>query len=240
MSTKRTYHQYCGFASALDVLGERWTLLIVRELLTGPRRYGELLADLPGVGTNLLAERLKALVDRGVVRQTELPGTGSRPAYQLTGTGERLRPVVLGLARWGLSFVDDLTVRDTVRPQWGFLAVQTMIDDRRAPAVDERYEFRVDDQVFHIEVRGGVARAAKGPAEAAVMTATTDAATFVQIGAGRLTPLAAMVTGRLALDGDIDAVLRCCELLGLDAGTLPGSAPGAPARRSRPAARSQA
>ncbi|MEV0428267.1 winged helix-turn-helix transcriptional regulator [Micromonospora sp. NPDC050495] len=220
MTKRRTYNQYCGLAAALDVLGERWTLLIVRELMMGPRRYGNLLADLPGVGTNLLAERLKFLVEQGVVRQVEAPGSAVRQAYELTESGEQLRPLVLGLARWGMDHLGNLSADDTVRPHWGFLAIEAMIDDAKVSDLDEQYEFRVADEVFHIDVRDGAARTVKGPAPDPAMTATTDAATFVQIGAGRLTPLAAMVTGKLAMDGDMEAVLRACLLLGLDAGPV--------------------
>ncbi|MCP2167733.1 winged helix-turn-helix transcriptional regulator [Goodfellowiella coeruleoviolacea] len=218
MSTRRTYQQYCGLASALDVVGERWTLLIVRELLMGPARYSDILANLPGLGTNLLAERLKFLVERGVVHQVDVRGTGAQLAYALTPVGEQLRPLVLGLARWGMEFVGDLRPEDTVRPHWGFLAVEAMLDQSKVSDVDECYEFRVDDQVFHIAVSGGRASAVKGAAESPAMVARTDAATFVQIGAGRLTPLIAMVTGRLALEGDMDAVVRCCDVLGLETG----------------------
>src|SRR5215217_141964 len=90
---RRTYDQQCGLAAALDVLGERWTLLIIRELLIRPRRYRDLLADLPGIGTNLLAERLKFLVDEGLVRQRGLGGGSKRQAYEITETGQQLRPV---------------------------------------------------------------------------------------------------------------------------------------------------
>ncbi len=226
-SSKRTYNQYCGLAAALDLLGERWTLLIIRELLIRPRRYRDLLADLPGIGTNLLAERLKFLVDEGLVRQRNLGGGSKRHTYELTETGEALRPVVLGLARWGMDFVGDLSAEATVRPSWAFLAVEAMLDTEQVPTENEQYEFRVDDQVFNIDVHDGTARASAGPADDAAMTAITDAATFVQIGGGRLSPLAAMVSGKLVLDGDIDAVLRCCALLGLEAG--PVSLAAAPA-----------
>lgn len=219
MTNKRTYQQYCGLASGLDIVGERWTLLIIRELLMGPARYSDILANLPGLGTNLLAERLKFLVAKGVVRQVDVRGTGAQLAYALTPAGEQLRPVILGLARWGLEFIEDFRAEDTVRPHWGFLAVEAMLEQERvADGVEESYEFQVDDQVFHIEVAGGRARAVKGAATDPVMRAKTDAATFVQIGGGRLTPLMAMVTGRLVLEGDMDAVVRCCDLLGLDAG----------------------
>jgi DNA-binding HxlR family transcriptional regulator len=218
-TTKRTYQQYCGLASGLDVVGERWTLLIVRELLMGPARYSDILANLPGLGTNLLAERLKSLVAKGLVEQVDVRGTGAQLAYALTPVGEQLRPVILGLARWGMEFVGDLRAEDAVRPHWGFLAVEALLDQGRAAAVDESYEFQVDDQVFHIDVSGGRARAVRGAAIEPVIRAKTDAATFVQIGGGRLTPLMAMATGRLVLDGDMAAVVRCCDLLGLETGT---------------------
>src|SRR5215208_3219659 len=96
-TSRRTYNQYCGLAAALDVLGERWTMLIIRELLIRPRRYRDLQADLPGIGTNLLAERLKFLVDEGLVRQRDLSGGSKRQVYEITEVGEELRPVVLGL-----------------------------------------------------------------------------------------------------------------------------------------------
>lgn len=195
-------------------------MLIIRELLMGPRRYTELLNDLPGLGTNLLAERLKSLVDQGVARQTQLPGGGARLAYELTEVGQQLRPVVLGLARWGMEQLGAYSPSEVIRPHWGFLAVEAMLDPDRLPDFDEAYQFEVDDEVFHIDVRDGEARAVKGPAESPAMVAKVDAATFIEIGAGRQQPLAATVTGRLRLDGDIDAVLRCCELLGLEAGAM--------------------
>ncbi|ONI76327.1 crotonobetainyl-CoA--carnitine CoA-transferase [Actinosynnema sp. ALI-1.44] len=226
MTTRRSYNQYCGLASALNVLGERWTLLIIRELLMGPRRYSELLSDLPGLGTNLLSERLKFLVENEVVRQTDVQGTGFRLSYELTETGLRLRPAVLSLARWGMEFVDEVAETDVVRAHWGFLAVEAMIDTARVGAVGESYEFRVEGEIFHIDVADGKARAVKGPASNPAMVAVTDATTFVRIGSGRLTPLAAMVTGKLSLEGGIDAVLRCCELLGLEAGPAQTAAAG--------------
>ena len=221
MHARRTYNQYCGLAAALDILGERWTLLIIRELLIRPRRYRDLLADLPGIGTNLLAERVKFLVDEGIVRRRELGGGSKRQAYEITEKGEALRPIVLGLARWGMESVGDLSPEFAVRPSWAFLAVEAMIDPDKVPDSNEQYEFRVDDEVFHIDVRDGTARALAGPAEDPAMTAITDAATFVQIGGGRLGPLAATVTGKLKLSGDIDVVLRSCALLGLEAGPVP-------------------
>jgi DNA-binding HxlR family transcriptional regulator len=214
---RRLYGQYCGLAAALDVLGERWTLLIVRELLLAPRRYGELLDALPGIGTNLLAERLKFLVEQGVVRR--VPATDSdlrRQAYELTGAGESLRRPVLDLARWGMHRLASPTPATTVRADWGYLAVQAMVDAARLPGVRESYLFRVDDLTFFVSVDDGTARIGRGePPDPPAMVATTDATTFIEIGAGRLSPFEATVCGRLEMSGPPDAVLRCSALLGL-------------------------
>lgn len=219
--TRRDYRQYCGLASALDVLGERWTLLIVRELLLGPRRYGELLAELPGIGTNLLAERLKFLLERGVLRHASVDGRDR--AYELTELGDQLREPVLGLARWGLAQLGDPLDRDMImRPHWGFLAVQAMMDAGRAPDVDEAYEFHVDDVVFHIWVREGMPHAFQGSFPGIpVMTAHTDSPTFLEIGAKHLSPFEALASGRLSIDGDPAATMRCSYLLGLVAAPAP-------------------
>lgn len=206
----RNYGQYCGLASALDLLGGRWTLLIVRELLIGPRRYGELLDALPGIGTNLLAARLKFLTGQGVLSRAD------DQRYQLTELGEQLREPVLGLARWGMEFLAAPGPGMVVRPHWGFLAVQAMMDPARAAGVDESYEFEVDGLVFHIAVEAGVPRAAEGPpAHPPAMRAKTDARTFIEIGTGRLTPFEAVAHGRLALQGEPEAVTRASTLLGL-------------------------
>jgi DNA-binding HxlR family transcriptional regulator len=208
MNIKRAYHQYCGLASALDVLGERWTLLIVRELLLGPRRYSDLLADLPGLGTNLLADRLKFLVDRGVIRQCE-----GRPAYELTEAGALLRVVVLDLTRWGFAFTPEQSTVDAVRPRWGFLAAETMLRPERVGEVDEDYELHVDGEVFRIEVRDGRAVTAAGRADTASVVATADAVTLVRLGAGQLSASDAIDAGELTMSGPSEAVGRFRRLL---------------------------
>jgi DNA-binding HxlR family transcriptional regulator len=210
---ERNYRQYCGLAVALDAVGERWTLLIVRELLTGPRRYNDLLADLPGVGTNLLADRLKKLCAMGVVERQD---TG----YRVGPRGEELRETVLALSKWGISQLGEPREDMVARPQWGLLAVQAMADAGRLPEVSESYEFRIDDEVFHLAVDRGALSVARGPAADPVLTIHTDATTFIRIGAGVLGPFEAVATGKLQLSGDQEAVLRCSLVLGL---TGPGS-----------------
>ncbi|MEU7895993.1 winged helix-turn-helix transcriptional regulator [Nonomuraea sp. NPDC049152] len=227
---RRNYGQYCGLAAALDVIGERWTLLIIRELLLGPRRYSDLIAALPGVGTNLLAERLKFLTAEGVLRKVA-DDQGKDRGYELTEIGGQLREPVLSLARWGLPFLDEPMPEEVVRPHWGFLAVQAMIDDSRVPDLDEVYEFRVDDVRFHVLVRDGSAVAVEGGYSGSpTVTAITDARTFMEIGSKRLSPFGAVVSGRLTLQGPPEAILRVSALLGLVPEGTPDQARGAPSR----------
>ncbi|MEN3309358.1 MAG: hypothetical protein V7603_5560 [Micromonosporaceae bacterium] len=212
---RRTYDQECGLAFALDVVGERWTLLIIRELLLRPRRYKELLDALPGIGTNLLADRLNSLAEAGLIEAIQ-PGRRTS-GYALTDLGETLREPILGLARFGLAIgaeqpraVDAIT-----RASWAVLAIEAMISDERAPRVDETYQFEVDDEVFHVAVTGGHAQTVAGPAERPTLTVATDAATFFELGLRRLDPMEAVVGGAVKVTGSAPAMPRCLRLIGL-------------------------
>src|SRR3954471_15527003 len=103
-TTRRSYRQLCGLAAALDVVGERWTMLIVRDLSLGPRRYGELLEGLPGIGEGLLAQRLRHLESEALVQRTFSPDVGA-VVYQLTDDGRDLWTALVPLAAWGLERV---------------------------------------------------------------------------------------------------------------------------------------
>ncbi|GLY30386.1 winged helix-turn-helix transcriptional regulator [Kineosporia sp. NBRC 101731] len=213
---KRMYGQFCGLAAALDVIGERWTLLIVRELLLGPARFNQLAENLPGLGPNLLSSRLQTLANEGLVDSAPVEGDGRGKVYQLTALGAGLRQPVLALARWGLQRLDDdIAVSGYTRAAWGFLAVEAMVAAGPRPTVDETYEFRVDDEAFHIEVRDGKAVTGRGAGPDPAIICSTDAGTFIRIGAGLLSPFEAVVTGRLNLQGDFEAIERCTRLMGL-------------------------
>jgi len=201
-------------------VGERWTLLIIRELLISPARFSEITDNLPGIGPNLLTDRLKQLTERGLIESGPVPGDARGKQYRLTALGEALRPALLSIARWGMKFLtEEDAVHGVSRAAWGFLAVQAMIDETRLPTVEESYEFRVDDEVFHIAVRGGKALARRGPAGVPALVVTTDASTFIRIGAGILMPFDAVVGSALKIDGDPDAVQRCTRLIGLSTAT---------------------
>jgi len=205
---ERNYRQYCGLAAALDAIGERWTLLVVRELLLGPRRYNELLVDLPGMGTNLLADRLKKLCALGVAERFD-------GGYRLGPRGTDLRPTVLALSKWGVGLLGEPSEDMVTRPHWALLAVQAMADAGVLPDLSETYEFQVDDEIFHLTAAGGTVSVERGPAAHAVLRVHTDATTFIRIGAGALGPFEALATGMLTMSGERDAVLRCATVLGL-------------------------
>ncbi|MGC5010772.1 winged helix-turn-helix transcriptional regulator [Streptosporangium sp. DT93] len=220
-SDKRHYGQFCGLAAALDIIGERWTLLIVRELIIAPARFHEIQAHLPGIGPNLLTDRLKALSARGILEAEPVPGDARGKRYRLTSVGEQLREPLLHFSRWGMRFLTDDDARSGMTSSaWGFFALQAMIQGRPVPDVRESYEFRIDDDIFHIVVADGRAVAHRGAADAPAIVVRTSAETFVRIGAELISPFDAVVTGSLTLDGDPAAVLRCTQLMGLSAPPL--------------------
>jgi DNA-binding HxlR family transcriptional regulator len=228
---RRTYDQECGLAYALDLVGERWTLLIIRELLPRPRRYKELLDALPGIGTNMLADRLTLLTDAGLIEPQE-PGRRIG-GYALTELGRRLHEPILGLARFGLTVAASQPRNpDAVtRPSWAALAIESMVDESRAPDVDETYQFDVDGEVFHVVVAAGRVSTHAGPAGAPTMIAATDARTFFDMGMRRLDPVEAVVSGAVRVTGSAAAVPRCLWLIGLG-GSGSGRAPLADATGS--------
>jgi len=205
---KRTYNMYCALAKALDVLGQRWTLLIVHELLLGPKRFKDLLSNLPGIGTNLLSKRLRELETEGVLRQTTLPPPAGSDVYELTERGRALEPVILGLARWGTPLLGEPQPDELFRPVWAVYAMKDRFQPEAARGVNETYEFRVDDDVFHVRVQEGEAHPAQGPAAYPDLVIRMDADTLLAIGTYALDPMAAYDEGRVELNGPLDAYRR--------------------------------
>lgn len=213
----RSYGQYCGLAAALDLLGERWTLLVIREVLTGPKRFNELLAALDGIGPNLLTKRLQALTEAGVLKRLPVESDDRGTHYALTDEGEELRPAVLALASWGLRNMASHVSAGRVHSHWGMLAVEAMATERLDHArVAETYQFEIDDISFVLNVGIGKVEVYEGVAEDPVLHVKADADTFVRIGARDLSPFAAAVRGHVIASGDPTALDRCTELLGLN------------------------
>ena len=143
----KRYDQYCPIAHALGLVGERWSLLIVRELLQGPKRYTDLAASLPGIGTNILAARLKELESCGLVSKRRLDPPAASQVYELTAYGRELKPVIGALALWGLRSIDPPTDDAELAPGWLYGALDTVF----APAAPAgSFEFRIGGEVAGI------------------------------------------------------------------------------------------
>ncbi len=215
---KRRYEQYCALARALDVLGERWTLLVIRELLLGPKRYSDLLDALPGIGTNLLAARLKELEENGIVKRRRLPPPAASSVYELTADGRELEAAVIALTRWGSSRLGRPKPGEHFRPAWLAIAMQAAFRPEAAKGVSESYEFRVDDEVLHVRVEQGTARVSQEPAHEPDLTFTTDSRGFVALMSGQMMPMEAVRRGKAKIEGDPGALTRCLEIFGLATG----------------------
>ncbi len=209
MSERRSYRQYCATARTLDLIGDRWTLLAIRELLTGPRRFKDLAASLPGIGTGLLGARLRHLEETGLIRRTTLPPPASVAAYELTEAGRELAPVVMSIARWGLRWaLGAPRPGDAFHAGWAVLGLQATFRPEEASGVRESYEFRVDDEVFHAHVHDGRVESAHGPAWEPALTVICDSDTFRELASGELSPEVALDAGRIVIDGDRSALRR--------------------------------
>jgi len=144
----RSYRQFCGLARALDLVGERWTLLIVRELLLGPRRYTDLLNGLPGIATNLLATRLASMEEAALIARDEAPPPVATTLYHLTPRGEELRPVIDALGRWARPLMAEGMKGDAFRAEWMALPTQLYLTDRDPDRAPVAVEVRSGQQLF--------------------------------------------------------------------------------------------
>src|ERR671936_3163408 len=151
----KRYEQYCPVAHALDLVGERWALLVVRELIHGPKRYTDLAEHLPGIGTNVLASRLRDLEECGIIAKRTLPPPAASRVYELTDYGRELKPAMRELALWVASSLGPPTAEDELFPGWLANAVDVVLAPFAPPG---RFEFRVGEEVASLvdgEAQGG-------------------------------------------------------------------------------------
>jgi DNA-binding HxlR family transcriptional regulator len=185
----RSYDEYCAIAKSLDVVGDRWTLLIVRELwIRGPSRYTDLRNGLPGIASNLLADRLRELERAGVVAREDAPPPIATALFSLTPRGEQLRPVLEGLIRWGAPLMTEQSPEDVVRSHWLAQALELMLSDRQPDAPPLTLELETGDQPIVLEAQDGSIHARLGPARAPDATL-----------AGPPMPILGLLIGRLDL-----------------------------------------
>lgn len=212
--TRRSYEQYCTLARALDVVGERWTLLLIRELMLGPRRFKDLLTGLPGIGRNLLSARLRHLEGEGLVRRRQLDPPDRSHVYELTPEGRALGPALVELGRWGAGRLASSHEGLFFQPAWAMFPLGYMADREAARGVKETYEFDVEGEAFHLRVDDGSVEPRVGTAPEPDLTLRMDKATLLDLFSGALAPLEAVSAGRVTVEGSPATLERAVAILG--------------------------
>lgn len=203
----RSYGQYCGLAKALDVVGDRWTLLIVRELLVGQSRYTDLLKGLPGIATNLLASRLEEMERAGLVSREVLPPPAATTVFRLTPRGEELRPVIQALGRWAGPLMTGRLKREHVRTRWMALPAEFYLTDRDPDGPPVAVQIHGGDESIVVESRDGKVRARAGCVADPDVTLTGSPELALGIMMGRVTAAVAKDRG-LKIAGDARVLSR--------------------------------
>lgn len=188
----------CGIARAMGAIGDRWSVLVVRELMFGPRRFAQLRAGLPGISPNVLSQRLRDLEAAGVLRRTTLEASASVPVYELTDGGRALEPVLIELGRWGSQ--RQVTARNDLSVSAMMFAYKTVFDPARA--VDATYEVHVGGEAFVVAVDASGIEVYRGTEAGADVVFETDMPTLRAVSFGRQSPAAAERAGRLRIKGD--------------------------------------
>lgn len=200
----KNYNQYCPIAHSLDLIGDRWTLLIVRDLLLGPKRFSDLVGGLPGIGTNLLTERLRQLEQAEVIQRRTLPPPAASQVYELTPRGCELEGPLTALAHWGAQTLGALRAEQAISRDTVVLTARAVVRGWPATSAATTYHVQIEDErytellVFH----GAGPTADRGPGGAGdtLVTLRLDLATLFAIAGERLTPQAAVDQGRLQIE----------------------------------------
>lgn len=201
--TRRTYGQFCGLSRALEIIGERWSLLIIRDLLVGPKNVADLQRGLPRMAIDILSTRLNEMERTGVVRRGVSPESNDPGAaiYELTEWGKELEDIVYRLSRWGTRLLEEPRPEDIITPDSMVMALRSTFRPEAARGLTASYELRVGDIVIHARIEDGVLSAADGP--------LLDADLVIEPGqllrplmSGEVSPAEAIESGGIALTGD--------------------------------------
>jgi len=200
-SSRRRYDDACGTAHGLDLIGERWALLVMRELMLGPKRFSDLRSDLPGISANVLTQRLEGLEASGLLVRRRLPPPASAQVYELTEWGYEAEPIVQTLGRWAARSPDhDPSMQ--ISPVSIMLSFRTMFDSELARGVEGRIGFRLGAETFLLELGGGRMQVARGETAGAdvVFTGSAPALAAAVYGGAPFDALAR--EGALTVEGD--------------------------------------
>lgn len=210
--TRRSYSQLCGIATALDMIGDRWALLILRDLTLGALRFSELASGLPGIGSNTLTARLKELETEGVIRRRLLALPDGGTVYELTEYGHELEPILMALGRWGARRMDELGPDIATRSRWLAAAMLAFHDERQRVAPPITWELRLNDGPFTVSVDGNQLTITAGAPDSpdAVVTAT-DMHMHLLL-TGRLAASEALASGTVLVSGKDETLQRMLDL----------------------------
>jgi DNA-binding HxlR family transcriptional regulator len=212
--SKRRYDDACGTAHALELIGERWALLVMRELMLGPKRFSDIRADLPGISANVLTQRLEGLEEAGLLVRRKLPPPASTQVYELTHWGQEARPIVQSLGRWAArSPAHDPTL--PISASSLMLSFETMFSAERAQRMDARIGFRIGQESFLARIAGGRFEAARGEAEQADVIFTGPAALIAAAVYGGVPIEVLEADGALSVTGDRALAARYVTLFPL-------------------------
>ena len=210
----RSYGDACGMARALDVVGERWALMVVREMLLGPKRFTDLRAGLPHASPNVLSQRLRELEQAGIVRRRKLPPPAASHVYELTDRGKDLGPVLNELGAWGARLpLPGPDARMSFDAH--ILSFRTLFDRARAEGLDARFELRLGEQTFRAEVSGGEFEIVAGESPAPDAVITADVGTLLAVAHGRADLAEAEAAGGFEIEGDREAAEHFLRLFPL-------------------------
>jgi len=229
MATKRSYGEACRFAYALDLVGERWALLIVRELLLGPKRFTDLRASLPHASTNILSDRLRELEQHAVVRRRKLPPPAGSAVYELTEWGRELEPIVTKLGAWGARspLPPD---SQAIGPDSIVLALRSLFDPEIAGDLSASYNLQIGEDRYRVDVAAGEVHLERGAATDPEVTFTVpDAPTLAAVLTDHLPLEDALASGALQIDGPRQAAKRFLRFFPMPAPCMcEGAAESAP------------
>jgi DNA-binding HxlR family transcriptional regulator/putative sterol carrier protein len=215
MASKRSYGDACGIARALDVVGERWALMVVRELLLGPKRFTDLRGGLPHVSPDVLAQRLRDLEQAGVVHHRRLPPPYASKVYELTPGGRALEPVLIELGRWGGAYAPPPGDGMCMSLDAYIVSLRTLFDPERAGDFAARVELRLGDERFRVVIADGQVEAGRGELPDADAVIETDPDTLIDVLHGHRRLADALRAGTMRFNGDKRAARRFTELFPL-------------------------